>query len=56
LDWLAKNAAILKAPAAFDIGAGRQGGGSGATVKITPEQHEIAVRFGMSDLEYLKNL
>ena len=54
LDWIAKNAAILKAPAPFDIGAGSRGG-SQKPVNITAEQHEMAVRFGMSDVENLKN-
>jgi phage I-like protein len=57
LAWLAKNAAILKAPASFDIGAGRQGGGEPPR-KVSPlsaEEIEVAHRFGMTEAEYLKN-
>ena len=54
LDWIAKNAAILKAPTAFDIGAGRQGGGEDNKVKLTPEEHAMAVKGGMTDEEYAK--
>lgn len=57
LSWLAKNAAILKAPASFDIGAGRQGGGE-PPKKVSPlSADEIAVAhaFGMTEAEYLKN-
>jgi hypothetical protein len=56
LDWIAKNAAILKAPAAFDIGAGHLGGAEDSTPpELSPEEHEMAVKFGMSDKDYSKN-
>lgn len=55
LAWISRNAAILKAPAAFDIGAGRQGGGQSKSVNLTAEEHAVAVAFGMSDAEYAKN-
>lgn len=56
LDWIAKNAAILKAPAAFDIGAGQLGGGEDNTPPVlSPEEHATAVQFGMTDAEYAKN-
>lgn len=56
LTWLAKNAAILKAPAAFDIGAGRGAGGGGDRgVNLTPEELAVAKAFGMTPEEYAKN-
>ena len=55
LAWIAKNAAILKAPAAFDIGAGRHGGGEDSKVTLTPEEHAVAKSFGLTDEEYFKN-
>ena len=54
LAWIAKNAAILKAPAAFDIGAGRQGGGEGNKVNLTPEELQVAKSFGMTPEDYQK--
>jgi hypothetical protein len=56
LNWLAKNAAILKAPAPFDIGAGNRGGGEDHTPPVlTPEEHEYAQKYGMTDEAYAKN-
>ena len=55
LAWIAKNAAILKAPAPFDIGAGRQGGGAPKTVTLTDEEKRMAQAFGYSEAEYAKN-
>jgi small-conductance mechanosensitive channel len=55
LDWLAKNAAILKAPAAFDIGAGKKGGDQKMQVDLTPEEVQIARQFGLTLEEYAKN-
>jgi NAD(P)-dependent dehydrogenase (short-subunit alcohol dehydrogenase family) len=56
LDWLAKNAAILKAPAAFDIGAGHLGGGEDTTPPVlSPEEEAFAANFGMKKEEYAKN-
>jgi hypothetical protein len=56
LNWIAKNAAILKAPVPFDIGAGNRGGGEDNTPPLlSPEEHEAAQRFGMTDEEYAKN-
>lgn len=59
LAWLAKNAAILKAPAPFDIGAGRTGGGEDRTKPKQPalssEEAAVARAFGMTEKEYLAN-
>jgi hypothetical protein len=56
LDWLAKNAAILKAPAAFDIGAGHLGGGEDNTPPVlSPEEEQVAAAFGMKKEDYAKN-
>ena len=56
LDWIAKNAAILKAPVAFDIGAGHLGGSEDKTPPVlSPEEHATAVQFGMTDEQYAKN-
>ena len=54
LSWLAKNSAILKAPAAFDIGAGRNGSGGSNPVVLTPEEIETAKKFKMSPEDYAK--
>ena len=54
LSWLAKNSAILKAPATFDIGAGRSGSGAPNSVTLTPEQLDTAKKFGMTADEYGK--
>jgi ribonucleoside-triphosphate reductase len=54
LSWLAKNSAILKAPAAFDIGAGRTGGNGSSTVVLSPEEMETAKKFKISPEEYSK--
>jgi ribonucleoside-triphosphate reductase len=56
LNWLAKNAAILKAPAAIDVGAGKHGAESGVDIKsLTPEELAIAKRAGISAEDYAKN-
>lgn len=55
LNWLAKNAAILKAPSAFDIGAGKTGAGGNSAVTLSPEEIETAKKFGMTAEEYAKN-
>jgi len=55
LAWLAKNSAILKAPSAFDIGAGKQGGGEQKHFTLSPEELAVARSFGMSPEEYAKN-
>jgi ribonucleoside-triphosphate reductase len=55
LNWLAKNAAILKAPAAIDVGAGRHGADSGVDVKsLTPEELATAKQYHMTPEEYAK--
>jgi hypothetical protein len=54
LNWLAKNAAILKAPAAFDIGAGKHGGSGEESVELTQEEIQSAKQFGMDPKEYAK--
>ena len=55
LDWLSKNAAILKAPAAFDIGAGRHGGDEDKKkIELTPEEIQTAKQFGVTPEDYQK--
>lgn len=55
LSWLAKNAAILKAPQAPNIGAGVRGGTEATTVNLSPEEMAFAQRFGMNPEEYQKH-
>lgn len=55
LSWLAKNAAILKAPAAPDIGAGKRGGTEATTINLSPEEIAFAQRFGEKAEEYQKH-
>lgn len=55
LAWIAKNAAILKAPAPFGIGAGRMGGSEDKKIDLTPEELAVAKSFGMTPEEYAKN-
>ena len=53
LDWLSVNKAKLLKPIAPDIGAGKRGAGSGsAATELTPEEKEVARRFGYSEKEY----
>jgi len=54
LEWLAKNAAILKAPGSFDIGAGKVGADGKQSKPLEPGEIETAARFGMSAEEYVK--
>jgi len=56
IDWIAKNKKLLLKPIAPDIGAGQRGAGSSSNVQLTPEQREVARRFGYSDEEYIKHL
>lgn len=55
LNWLAKNAAILKAPGSFDIGAGKRGAEGKTAVTLSPEEIETAKKFGMSAEDYAKH-
>ncbi len=55
LSWLSKNAAILKAPAAFDIGAGHNGGSETKNIQLSPEEIEMAKHLNMTPEEYAKN-
>jgi phage I-like protein len=55
LSWIAKNAAILKAPASFDIGAGHLGGSGTKGVELTQEEIAVAKQFGMKPEDYAKN-
>jgi hypothetical protein len=55
LTWLAKNAAILKAPAAFGIGAGKQGGTEQKHFTLSDEEVTVAKAFGMTPEEYAKH-
>jgi hypothetical protein len=56
LDWLAKNKSKFTKAEPFDIGAGRRGTQPVKKTELTPEQKEMAKRFGMSEEDYAKNL
>ena len=55
LAWLSKNKAMLLKPKAFDIGAGKTGGGApeGST-ELTAEELQTAKSFGYTPEEYAK--
>lgn len=55
LNWIAKNKPILTAPAPFDIGAGKQGGGETVTINLSSEEIEFARKFGVKPEDYAKN-
>jgi hypothetical protein len=57
LNWLSKNAAVLKAPAAIDVGAGRHGsdGGIFDVKSLTQDEIETAKRFGVKPEDYAKH-
>ena len=55
LEWLAKHKAKLMKPAPYDIGAGRTGGGAPDMVTLTPEEMEVAKRFGIKPEDYAKH-
>jgi ribonucleoside-triphosphate reductase len=54
LNWLSKNKSRLLKPISPDLGAGKRGGGGSSDVKLTPEEAEIAKRFGYTPEEYAK--
>lgn len=55
LGWLSRNKATLMKPVVGDIGSGRKGGGKPEqTVKLTPEQEQLAKSFGFTPEEYAK--
>ena len=54
LNWLSKNKARLLKPNSPDLGAGKRGGGGSDDVKLTPEEMEVAQKFGMKLEEYAK--
>lgn len=54
LNWLSKNKARLLKPNSPDLGAGKRGGGNDQDVKLTPEELDIANRFGYKPEEYAK--
>jgi len=54
LNWLSKNKARLLKPNSPNLGAGVRGGGGSDDVKLTPEEMEVAQKFGMKPEEYAK--
>jgi phage I-like protein len=56
LAWIAQNKPLLMKEKGFDIGAGKQGGGSPETNTLTPEQKEVARLSGIPETEYAKYL
>jgi predicted ATP-binding protein involved in virulence len=56
LQWISQNKPLLMKEKGFDIGAGKQGGGSPDTVTLTPEQLETAQQFGYKTEDYVKGL
>lgn len=55
LNWIAKNKPILTAPATFDIGAGKVGGGESGATALTPEELAYARQFGVKPEDYAKH-
>ena len=55
LEWISINRALLVAPQPFSIGAGRQGGADNQPINLSPEEAEVARKFGMTPEEYAKN-
>jgi hypothetical protein len=57
LKYIAQNRALLSKSTAFDIGAGKLGGGNNKkTVELTDDQRIFARNTGVTDEEYAKNL
>jgi len=56
LNWLAKNKALIMKPVAPNIGAGQRGSSGSKSRQLTPEEQEVAKRFGYSEEEYIKYL
>lgn len=55
LRWLSKNKSKFTKPTPFDIGAGRRGSQQDKKTELTPEEKEIARRFGLTEEEYAKH-
>lgn len=55
LDWLSKNKNKFTKPTPFDIGAGKRGSQQDKKPELTPEEKEIARRFGLTEEEYAKH-
>ena len=54
LDWLAKNKAKFMKAEPFDIGAGKKGTKPDQKTQLTPEEKEMAAKYGMTDEQYAK--
>ena len=54
LDWLAKNKSKFMKAEPFDIGAGKRGLKQDKKPELTPEEKELAKRFGISEEDYAK--
>lgn len=54
LRWLAKNKSKFMKAEPFDIGAGKRGVKPDKKTELTPEEKELARRFGMSEEDYAK--
>jgi phage I-like protein len=56
LDWISKNKALLLKPAAFDISAGKGGGGApDKSADLSQEEIAVANKFGVKPEEYAKH-
>jgi phage I-like protein len=54
LDWLAKNKSKFMKAEPFDIGAGKRGTKPDKKVELTPEEKEMAAKYGMTEEQYAK--
>ena len=54
LRYISRNRALLSKIAPSSVAAGIRGGLESKSVELTPEEHQMAVDYGMSDEEYAK--
>lgn len=54
LQWISQNKPLLMKEKGFDIGAGKQGGGSPDVTTLTAEELDLANKAGIKPEEYLK--
>ena len=54
LDWLAKNKSKFMKAEPFDIGAGKRGTRPDKKIELTPEEKEMAAKYGMTEDAYAK--
>ncbi len=54
LDWLSKNKSKFMKAEPFDIGAGKRGTKADKKIELTPEEKEMAAKYGMTEEAYAK--